>query len=217
MRTATGDIPLGPTFLAAGGLDHGYAITIHQAQGLTTDTALLLGGDHLYREAGYVALSRGRTHNAVYLADQPDNLTHCAELPHAPPREGADSRDPHAALTRALHTGRAQTMASGMLTAPGRRPRTRHTPKVAAAAKPHPWSSAGVPSLQLSSLRPKPSPAAKARSHHRGLARQWTFVARREHRGESEGGQTNRARPRVPQRRGHLSYLGRTSPCVTQW
>ncbi len=119
VRTATGDIPLGPTFLAAGGLDHGYAITIHQAQGLTTDTALLLGSSGLYREAGYVALSRGRTHNAVYLADQPDHLTPCAELPHAPPREGADSRDPHAALTRALHTGRAQTMASGLLTALG--------------------------------------------------------------------------------------------------
>ena len=75
--------------------------------------------DHLYREAGYVALSRGRTHNAIYLADQPDNLTHCAELPHAPPREGPDNRDPHAALTRALDTGRAQTMASGLLNAPG--------------------------------------------------------------------------------------------------
>ena len=115
MRTATGDIPLGPTCLAAGGLDHGYARTIHQAQGLTTDAALLLGGDHLYREAGYVALSRGRTRNAIYLADQPDNLTHCPELPHSPPREGADNRDPHAALTRALNTDRAQTMASQLL------------------------------------------------------------------------------------------------------
>ena len=115
MRTATGDIPLGPTCLAAGGLDHGYALTTHQAQGLTTDAALLLGGDHLYREAGYVALSRGRTRNAIYLADQPDNLTHCPELPHSPPREGADNRDPHAALTRALNTDRAQTMASQLL------------------------------------------------------------------------------------------------------
>ncbi len=119
VRTAAGDIPLGPTFLAAGGLDHGYAITIHQAQGLTTDTALLLGGDHLYREAGYVALSRGRTHNAVHLTDQPDNLTPCPELTHSTPRGGADDGDPHAALTRALHTRRAQTMASEMLTAPG--------------------------------------------------------------------------------------------------
>ena len=94
VRTATGDIPLGPRFLAAGGLDHGYALTIHQAQGLTTGTALLLGGDHLYREAGYVGLSRGRTHNAVYLADQPDNLTDHIETTHAPQGHDANAQGP---------------------------------------------------------------------------------------------------------------------------
>ena len=74
IRTPAGQLRLGPTYLTAGGLDHGYAITIHQAQGLTTDTALLLGGSGLYREAGYVALSRGRIHNAVHLVDRPDRL-----------------------------------------------------------------------------------------------------------------------------------------------
>ena len=67
IRTPAGPLRLGPAYLTAGGLDHGYAITIHQAQGLTTDTALLLGGSGLYREAGYVALSRGRHLNAVHL------------------------------------------------------------------------------------------------------------------------------------------------------
>jgi ATP-dependent exoDNAse (exonuclease V) alpha subunit len=43
-----------------GFLDHGYALTVHQTQGLTVDRALLLGSTSLYREAGYVGLSRGR-------------------------------------------------------------------------------------------------------------------------------------------------------------
>ena len=70
VRTPAGQLRLGPAYLAVGGLDHGYAITIHRAQGLTTDTALLLGGSGLYREAGYVALSRGRVHNAVHLVER---------------------------------------------------------------------------------------------------------------------------------------------------
>jgi ATP-dependent exoDNAse (exonuclease V) alpha subunit len=60
--------------LEAGGLDHGYAFTIHQAQGLTTGRTLILGNDSLYRESGYVALSRGRQRNDLYTATQPDNL-----------------------------------------------------------------------------------------------------------------------------------------------
>ena len=56
-------------YLRDGGLDHGYALTIHQAQGLTCDQALLLGSDVLYREAGYVALSRSRQRNDIHLVD----------------------------------------------------------------------------------------------------------------------------------------------------
>ena len=66
-------------------------------------------------------------------------------------------------------------------------PRARHTPKIAAAGQPRLWSSVGVPTLVLSSRRPRPSPAAKAWSHHRGVARRWTFVARCEQRSELEG------------------------------
>ncbi len=109
------DVPLDAGYLTAGGLDHGYALTIHQAQGLTTGTALLLGGDHLYREAGYVALSRGRDHNATYLADRPDNLTDPAETTHAPQRPDADSYDAYAALSRAIEASRRQTMAIDLL------------------------------------------------------------------------------------------------------
>ncbi|MDQ2726208.1 MAG: AAA family ATPase, partial [Actinomycetota bacterium] len=51
-------IALPADYLTAGHLTHGWAITIHKAQGLTTNRAFVLGTDTLYREAGYVALSR---------------------------------------------------------------------------------------------------------------------------------------------------------------
>jgi Ti-type conjugative transfer relaxase TraA len=55
-------------YLDAGHVDHGYAITVHKAQGLTVDRAIVLGTDDLYRELSYVALSRGRSSNEIYLA-----------------------------------------------------------------------------------------------------------------------------------------------------
>lgn len=56
-------------YLDAGHLHHGYAITAHKAQGVTVDTTWVLGSDVMYREWGYVALSRGRHHNALYIVD----------------------------------------------------------------------------------------------------------------------------------------------------
>jgi len=53
-------------YLDAGHVAHAYATTIHKAQGMTVDRCLTLGTDDLYREAGYVALSRGRTANVLY-------------------------------------------------------------------------------------------------------------------------------------------------------
>ncbi|MDE0805362.1 MAG: relaxase domain-containing protein, partial [Acidimicrobiales bacterium] len=61
---------LPPRYLEAGHLDHGYATSIHKAQGATVDRCLLLGDDRLYRQAGYTALSRGRISNDLYLIDQ---------------------------------------------------------------------------------------------------------------------------------------------------
>ena len=54
-------------YLDAGHLSHGYAITGHKAQGMTADRAFVLGGEAMYREWGYVALSRGRAENRLYV------------------------------------------------------------------------------------------------------------------------------------------------------
>lgn len=51
---------------------HGYATTVHKAQGATVDRLLVYGDDRLYRESGYVALSRGRDHNQLYVVTSRD-------------------------------------------------------------------------------------------------------------------------------------------------
>ncbi len=54
-------------YLDDGHIAHAYATTIHKAQGATFDRGLLLGTDELYRERGYVGMSRGRETNHLYL------------------------------------------------------------------------------------------------------------------------------------------------------
>jgi hypothetical protein len=74
IRTSGGEeVVLPADYLAArttrGGptLDHGYALTAHKAQGLTAARAFVLGREDIYREWGYVAMSRGRSENRLYL------------------------------------------------------------------------------------------------------------------------------------------------------
>ena len=55
-------------YLEEGGLDHAYAMTIHKAQGQTCDFCYVLGDEHLYREAAYSALTRGRNENHLHTA-----------------------------------------------------------------------------------------------------------------------------------------------------
>lgn len=64
---------LPPWYLEGGHLTHAYASTVHKAQGLTVDVALLLGDDTLFAEAGYTGITRGRDRNRLYLVDAPDH------------------------------------------------------------------------------------------------------------------------------------------------
>lgn len=68
------DVVLDRDWLTTGPLHHGYAATVHKAQGLTVDTTLIYGAGPLTHEHAYVALSRGRAANHLYLAaDSLDN------------------------------------------------------------------------------------------------------------------------------------------------
>lgn len=60
-------VTLPTDYLGAGHVTHAYAITGHKAQGMTTDRAFVLGDDSMYREWGYVAMSRGREENRLYV------------------------------------------------------------------------------------------------------------------------------------------------------
>ncbi|KAA0233738.1 MAG: ATP-dependent RecD-like DNA helicase [Acidimicrobiales bacterium] len=57
-------------------LTHGYAMTMHKAQGMTCDVSLVLGDDTLYVEAGYTSITRGRLRNHVYAvaSQEPDEV-----------------------------------------------------------------------------------------------------------------------------------------------
>jgi conjugative relaxase-like TrwC/TraI family protein len=59
------------TTTAAATLRHGYAYTIHKAQGLTVDHSLVLADD-LNSNAAYTAMSRGRRSNVLYRTGEPD-------------------------------------------------------------------------------------------------------------------------------------------------
>lgn len=70
IERASERIELPASYLVDGHLGHGYALTVHKAQGATYDVALFYGDEHLYAEAGYTALTRGRDRNQMYvLAD----------------------------------------------------------------------------------------------------------------------------------------------------
>ena len=47
-------------------VEHGYALTAHLAQGMTTDRAFVFGSESVYREWGYVAWSRARRRTRFY-------------------------------------------------------------------------------------------------------------------------------------------------------
>ena len=64
--TGGASLTLPAAYLDARHVDHGYAITGHKAQGMTSNHAFVLGSDTIYREWGYVSMSRGRGTNRLY-------------------------------------------------------------------------------------------------------------------------------------------------------
>lgn len=105
IRMPSRDVQLPASYLDAGHIAHGYATTIHKTQGATVDRGLLLGTDELFRERGYVGMSRGRLSNHLYLlgatpADDPTG--------HGPP---APTIEPTDAVRQALHHQSEQRLA----------------------------------------------------------------------------------------------------------
>ena len=104
INTADGARTLPAVYLDAGHVRHGYAVTIHKAQGVTCDHALLLGTDDLYQEAGYVGISRGRHSNRIYaVSTEPDPEAHL-------PAHLRTGRDPLDVLTHSLEQSPAQQL-----------------------------------------------------------------------------------------------------------
>ncbi|MDE0803661.1 MAG: relaxase domain-containing protein [Acidimicrobiales bacterium] len=99
-------------YLEAGHLDHGYATTIHKAQGATVDRCLVLGDDRLYRQAGYTAMSRGRLANDLYLIGTDDRDEH-PEL-ELDQHGQDDHEDPFDRAVRSLHRDGAKGLASDL-------------------------------------------------------------------------------------------------------
>ncbi|MGQ0431364.1 MAG: MobF family relaxase [Microthrixaceae bacterium] len=70
----------------AGHLTHGYATTVHKAQGATVDRCFVLLDDTTAREHAYTALSRGRHGNDVFVVadDRRVEERHATEVEHDP-------------------------------------------------------------------------------------------------------------------------------------
>jgi hypothetical protein len=115
-------------YLAAGHVTHAYATTIHKAQGATVERAFLLGSDALYREAGYVGLSRARTRTDLYLVTAAEDL-------------GPDTLT---TLTRQLSATRAEDLAVEQLHRPAIAALARDPERSAALADPAPWLLAAL-------------------------------------------------------------------------
>ena len=106
------DVTVTATWAARHDLSHAYAMTLHKAQGLTVDHALLYGSEALTREAGYVGLSRGRRENHIYISATTRMPGRTGECDFDQPDPLADQQQPIAALARRLHTSRTHQLAS---------------------------------------------------------------------------------------------------------
>lgn len=107
------DIVLDHDFFAAGGITHAYASTAHKAQGGTWDLAITVGLDGLYRESGYLVMSRGRTSNWLVIT-APEIASVDADLARhdsAIPLSGEEPDDIDETLINRLSTSRRKLLA----------------------------------------------------------------------------------------------------------
>lgn len=99
------DVTLPARYVAAGRVDHGYAITGHKGQGMTTERAFVLGiREALYAEWGYVAMSRAKVETRLYLVTGAST-----EIDHDMPQ--GQLQDAAEWARWALAQSKAQTMA----------------------------------------------------------------------------------------------------------
>ncbi|MEA2433951.1 MAG: hypothetical protein QOG54_1408, partial [Actinomycetota bacterium] len=98
-------VTLPRSYLESGHLTHAYAMTGHKTQGMTTDKAFVLGDETLYKEWAYVAMSRGRNDNRLYVVAAND--AEREELGG----EVATPEDPVKELVRAVGRSKAQELA----------------------------------------------------------------------------------------------------------
>src|SRR5690606_13077325 len=94
-------------------VDYGYAHTAHRAQGGTWDVAIGVGAEGLYREAGYLLMSRGRKENwLVATATELDQVDRDLDRHDQGIPSPDDAVDVDADLVRRLTTSRAKLLAS---------------------------------------------------------------------------------------------------------
>jgi len=93
------------SYLEQGHVDYGYAMTGHKAQGVTTDRTFVVVDGNTDREWAYVAMSRGRQNNTLYLANPQPADEQCTHLTHQ------DAHDSLEGLIAALERSSAQRAA----------------------------------------------------------------------------------------------------------
>ena len=101
-------IRLAGDYVHSGAVDHGYATTIHKAQGVTCDHIHVVGPAGLYREAAYVSLSRARRSAHLYATTR-DAAT-IGEPAHTTgiPLTAENIADPEADITSTISESRAK-------------------------------------------------------------------------------------------------------------
>jgi ATP-dependent exoDNAse (exonuclease V) alpha subunit len=91
-------------YLEQGHVDYGYALTGHKAQGVTTDRTFVIVTGTTDRQWAYVAMSRGRQTNTLYLANPDPTDEQCTHLTHT-------DHDALDGLTAALNRNSTQAAA----------------------------------------------------------------------------------------------------------